>query len=116
MDRRLVDVLLLPRGMCSGMDGTFLAGLKCSRPTVLSRRSKRRYLLALLVLLVLQQGSKEGRCKIAPCRFEVSATRPGSTNMELSVACLTCNANPLHHALNHPRKLHHQKGGKPTLS
>lgn len=44
---------------------------------------------------VLQQGSKEGRCKIAPCRFEVSATRPGSTNMELSVACLTCNANPL---------------------
>lgn len=63
-----------------------------------------------------KQGSKEGHYKITPCRFEVSATTLDSTNMELSVACLTCNANPLHHALNHPRKLHHQKGGKPTLS
>lgn len=67
-------------------------------------------------LLVPQQGSREGRYKITPCRFETSAMRLDSTNMELSVACLTCNANPLHHVLNHPRKLHHQKGSEPTLS
>lgn len=91
------------------MDGTFLAGLKCSRPTVLTQ-------VWAAVLAARKPGSKEGRYKITPCRFKVSATKLDSTNMELSVACLTCNANPPHHALNHPRKLHHQKGSKPTLS
>ena len=98
------------------MDGTSLAGLKCSRPTVL----KQVWAVVLLALLygysVLRQGSKEGRWKVTPCHSESSAMRTDSTNMELSVACLTGNANPLHHALNHPRKLHHQKGSKPTLS
>lgn len=64
--------------------GTFLAGLKCSWPTVLWRCSKEAG----------RQGSKEGRYKITPCRFGVSATRPDSTNMELLSRLLDWQSKP----------------------